>query len=264
LASQGIRQLELAPTKIWPPDWNAVWKGSESNGLAKLNSELQLRHFTVPSYQAILFGCPNMQFFGSEMEQVDLKEHMKRVNTLASRISGSGQNPNVRPPAIVLGAPRNRLMLGHTESECFDMLVSALKELAEDAWQKRVVLVMEANPKDYKCEFVYTAEQAAAVVRAVGHFGLRLHVDLACMHLAGENIAEIVEKHRDIIYHVHISEPYLEAFAEPKSPHAKFSASLKQNLWFDSNVRFSLEMKNGENNVERVKTAVSYVLTQYF
>lgn len=260
-----IRQLEIAPTKIWGVDWAKV-KEALTNGQAKaFGDRMRAMGFQVPSYQAILYACPECQLVKDQEGTDNFIKHMKFIADLAAAITlDSPAGSKTRPPALVLGAPKNRLMFGQTVGECDAVAEKALRELGDYAWSKHVVIVMEANPPAYGCEYLNTATTAAAMVRKVDSPGFRLHVDLACMFLAEEDIAQVIEANKDIIYHIHISEPYLEAIGQnDKVPHGLFASLLKKHF-LHSDVRYSIEMKNGEGNVQRVTAAADFVLKTYF
>ncbi|KAI9105559.1 xylose isomerase-like protein [Phlyctochytrium arcticum] len=262
LRQNHVQQLELGPTKIWG-SWDACKQALRDGEAERFGRELFAKGFTVPSFQAILFNCPQCLLLESETGRNAYIQHMKFVIDLCSTIHKAASGPSTRPAAIVMGAPKNRLRYGKSDAECDSLADPVWKELGAYSTDHNVVLCLEANPKDYGCDYLYNASQAAAAVRRVNHPGFRLHVDLACMTLAGDQIAEIVRENKDIIYHVHISEPYLEDFATPKCDHAMFARTLQEQLW-ESPVKISLEMKNGDDNPARVKTAVELVGSRYF
>ena len=88
-------------------------------------------------------------------------------------------------------------------------------------------LCLEANPADYGCDFMTSAADAARLVRAVAHPGVGLHLDTACMHLAGDDPRSLIETHADILRHVHVSEPFLGPFDSPVVDHAAIAAALR-------------------------------------
>lgn len=101
------------------------------------------------------------------------------------------------------------------------------------------------------------------MVRLVDSPGFKLHVDIACMHLASEDCTQIVKEHADIIYHVHISEPYLEkVWNGGLSPHHEFAKVLNEEL-FENDVLWSIEMKAGKGNEENVGNAIEFVKKVY-
>jgi D-psicose/D-tagatose/L-ribulose 3-epimerase len=53
------------------------------------------------------------------------------------------------------------------------------------------------------------SDEAAYLVHAVGSEGFRLHLDVACMEMAGEEVVEQVRKYKERIRHFHVSAPFL-------------------------------------------------------
>ena len=259
-AVYNIKNIELAPTKIWGTDWTKIRYLGDAE-ISAVGLELKERGFRVPSFQAVLFNCPDCQLNGSKKQQEDFIDHMKFILNLCQKISNA--SGVTRPCAIVVGAPKNRLSLNQPTSQCFDNAQRIFKELGKYATTCNAVLCLEANPKDYGCDFIFNAEQAGQLVRAVDNPGFKLHIDLACMYLAGDKIEEIVTKNADIIYHIHISEPFLGDFANPAAPHKEFAAILGSHL-AHHDVLLSIEMKDGDNNLERVTKALDFTTSTYF
>lgn len=61
-----------------------------------------------------------------------------------------------------------------------------------------------------------------------------------------------------------VSEPYLEGInTNGISPHTLFADKLNKSSLFLKDVLWSIEMKNGEDNVNAVKEAVEFVYQKY-
>ncbi|KAI8816575.1 xylose isomerase-like protein [Fimicolochytrium jonesii] len=264
LSESGVRQLEIAPTKIWN-SWPECHNALADGRAAEFGRLLKEKGFSVPSFQAVLFDRPACLLLGNDEQRTAFLDHMKFVIELCSTIhqNASESHKRTRPAAIVVGAPKNRLRQGKTEDECHKLGDEIWSALAMYAESRGVVICLEANPPQYGCDYLYNAVQAAAAVRRVGHPGFLLHVDLACMTLAKDDIFSVLQEAKDIIFHVHISEPYLEDFSRPQCDHAAFATLLKRTIW-DRPIKLSVEMKNGEDNIQRVKTAVHLVKDIYF
>ena len=97
------------------------------------------------------------------------------------------------------------------------------------------------------------------MVCTVASPGFKLHVDVACIHLAGDDIAKIIQENTDIIYHLQISKPFLEniPWEGEKSPHSLFAA-LVNRPFLRSDVFWSIEMKDGQDNVARIQDTMNF------
>src|SRR3546814_559040 len=78
LPGLGVDAVEVAPTRLWP-DWN----GATAAGAAIALRDLQNRHLTCSSMQALLFGRPDLRLFGTVAEREALIAHLERVADLA-------------------------------------------------------------------------------------------------------------------------------------------------------------------------------------
>ena len=83
--------------------------------------------------------------------------------------------------------------------------------LGAAAADRGVSFCIEANPVDYKCDYLTDAVASTAFVRAVDSAGVRLHLDTACMAMAGDDAGERIRAGADVLAHVHASAPQLGA-----------------------------------------------------
>lgn len=110
---------------------------------------------------------------------------------------------------MVFGSPKNRQRGEMSYAEAFDIAKEFFGEIAKVAHENGVVFCIEPNAPQYACDFVTTAREGADLVRAVNHPGLGLHLDTACMTLAGDDIAISIRENADILSHFHVSSPML-------------------------------------------------------
>jgi sugar phosphate isomerase/epimerase len=266
-----IKHVEVAPTKIWgtqPPSWDKVKSALENGELKAYAQVMKEKGIVIPSYQALLYACKNCELFKSAESLKNLIQHLKWVIDMAIMLSGYEEGQNMRRPALVFGAPKSRNVYGKSKEECNKIFDKTFKGLGEYAYTKGAVIVLESNPKEYKCEYLYNVNDCADRVRAINSPGFKLHVDLACMTLDGldgEAIEHAIKQNADIIYHCHISEPFLAGFDDVKCDHSLYSNALKDNLLNSSlQPKFSIEMRGGNNNPSRIKTCLQFVLKTYF
>lgn len=246
LRAGGVQGVEVAPTKYWP-DWN----GATPDAALKTKQALASEGFAVPSFQAVLFGKPDLKVFGTADEQRALYDHMERVAELAAAMGAR---------VLVFGSPKNRDPGALEPQEAMARGVDAFREMGARCAAHGVVVGVEANPSEYGCRFMTGWRDAAQLVRACDHPGVRLHLDAACTKMAGDDIAEATRDSADILAHAHISEPQLGGFDAPQSDHAAFGAALKEigyGGWA------SIEMRRADNPVPAIMTALDVARTHY-
>lgn len=211
LRGAGIDAVELAPTKAWPDPRTADLAAAHAE-----RDRWQARGLTVRSTQSLLFGRPELQLFGPGQE--DLIAHLELVLGLGAAMGAGPQ---------VFGSPRNRRRGDLPLEQALPVAVAAFTRLAVTAAGLGTTLVLEANPEQYGADFVTSAHEAAALVAAVDHPGLRLHLDTACMALAGDDPVACVHRYAHLLAHVHLSEPDLGPVGAPNPVHTSVVRALR-------------------------------------
>ncbi len=244
LQAKGLA-IEIAPTRLW-----SDWQFSEVD-VADYLKTLQAYDLVCSSLQAIVFGKPDLQLFGTPDQRVSLVEHLKRVADLSASLGA-------RP--MVFGAPKNRDRGDLDEPTAFSIAVDAFSEVGDYCAQHQVCLCIEPNPPVYGCNFVTTSQQGIDLVRAVNSPGFRLHLDAAGMHLAGDDIARSLETAADVLEHIHISEPNLSDFAVPQVAHDQMAQGLRAIGW---DQWISIEMRASAHPIKSVEQAITIVQELY-
>ncbi len=243
LAEASIPAIEVAPTMVWPD-----WRVSHASAYRQ---ELADQGFTVSSLQAILFAKPNALLFGDAVAQREMLDHLDSCASLARDLGAS---------PLVFGAPKNRLRGELSTEAAHDIATKLLREIAPAFARRGTCLCLEANPPQYGCDFLTLAADAARLIRAIDHPGIGLHLDTACMHLAGEDSVAIIERHSDILRHVHISEPFLGNFDAPVANHGGTARALRQARYSGWVV---LEMRATENPLDDLGRAAGFLAATY-
>lgn len=244
LAANGIGAVEIAPTRIWPQ-----WQGITASAVHSFRRTVEEAGLRISSLQSILFHKPELRLFGSPEDREALYRHLCVCADLASDLGAE---------CMVFGAPRNRDRGTLLEDEAFAIAVDFFSRAGAYCSQRGTCLGFEANPAQYGCNFVTDSVTAARLVRAVGSTGFRLHLDTACLHLAGEDAVSVIADNADILCHFHVSEPYLGAFSAPEVPHQTVAAALKPyHRWV------SLEMRATHPPLPALERAVCFLGKTY-
>lgn len=214
LLSRGVSFVEVAPTKRWPDlrgvtvaearEYGAYWAGL---GLP------------VRSTQSLLFGRPELRLFGGATERRTLVEHLCHVVELGAAMGAVAQ---------VFGSPRNRRREQLPASDALVVAAEAFSEVGRRAVDAGTCVCLEANPERYGADFLTTAAEAAALVAMVDSPGVRLHLDTACMALAGDDAVAEVRSGAPLLRHVHLSEPDLGPVGDPRPAHTELAAALRE------------------------------------
>lgn len=246
LGGSGFAGVELAPTRLWPQ-----WQGATAPAADDVRRALQAAQLECPALQSLFYGKQGLSVFGDASEQNAMLDHLDQVADLAAALGAAN---------LVFGSPalrdRGRLSQAQAMLQATDFFVRAAGRLAG----KSVCLCIEPNPPRYGCNFVTTAAEGAALVRAVDLPEFRLHLDVAGMWLAGDDARRSIETCADILAHVHASEPDLGGFDQLQADHAGAAAALRAIGWQGW---VSVEMRAAEPELERVAVACRRVADIY-
>ena len=247
LTDCGVRGIEIAPGKLASDSplpsidevraYREAWEG---------------RGFRIVAAQALLFGRPDLKLFASEAIRKATLDHLSQIISLCA---AAGAGP------LVFGAPKNRQRGEQPASDVIPVATAFFRELAEQASSRGCTIALEANPEAYGCDFVTTAFEAIDLVRRVDHPGLRLHLDCACMTLAGDSIREAVSNGVDILAHCHVAEPQLRVIEGDDVDHLAFSQVLVESGYSGW---VSMEMREPQPfDLNRLKRSVQFVRRVY-
>jgi sugar phosphate isomerase/epimerase len=107
---------------------------------------------------------------------------------------------------MVFGSPMQRATTGGaTRQEATRRFVEGLVEAAPHALQRRVTILMEALPSN-QCDVVQTLDEAAALVGEISSPAIRTMFDVHNAIFETEPHAVLVDRHFDLIRHVHVNE----------------------------------------------------------
>lgn len=246
LRELGVTGVEMAPTKLFP-DWQGVSPAAAADARRRYADE----GFAIPALQAILFGRPDLKVFGDAAVQQQTLDHLAIVADIAAALGAK---------VLVFGAPGNRDRGGLEEEEAFKRAVPFFQAAGQICAERGVALGIEANPAAYKCTFMTRWTDALRLVETVASPGIRLHFDVACTALAGDDPIAALPVIAPIAAHFHISEPELADFAAPTIDHAAVGTALAAQPY---DGWLSIEMRRSADPLASVRTAVERVKQWY-
>ena len=195
LVANGFSGIEIAPTKVWPRPLEVGDAEADA-----YRHRWAAHGIVIAAAQALLFGRPDLTLFENADARRATRDYLAGMVRLCGRLGTE---------AMVFGSPKNRHLHGMPYVTAFAIAVDFFGDLADLARAAGTHVVFEANPPQYGTDFVTGADEAIRLVRAVNHPGFRLHLDTACMTLAGDDIAATFEAGFPLLRHFHISAPAL-------------------------------------------------------
>ena len=241
LARYGVNGVEIAPSKVWA-DLDSV-----SEKAASQYREFLADHgFSVPAFQAILYGHPELQVFDPGTHPAFLA----RLETVARLASWLGA------PVLVFGAPKNRRRNGIAYPEAFKVAADFFHKAGEVVAKYSCVLGIEANPVEYQCDFITNAADAELLVKAADSPGVALHIDSGATAMTHEVISEVLRNRGIPFVHYHISEPMLANAATGQVDHLSAFRTLKE-IGYEGAV--SIEMKMCDPELPNLGSALKKI-----
>jgi sugar phosphate isomerase/epimerase len=220
-ASPGLFDKPLA--EVSAGDALEVRKLWEGNGLP------------LVAMQGLFFNAPPMRLFGASADRAAMTAYLQHVFEIARKL---GAGP------LVFGSPRNRRADALEPARAFALAVDFFSSLAPTALDHGCVVCLEANAREYGCDFIMRHAEAVRLVKAVGHKGFGFHVDTGVMQINEETpeaLEELFAKEDIRPAHVHVSQPFLTPVgAMPEDFHDKMRSAL-QSAAYQGFV--SIEMK---------------------
>lgn len=248
LPGRGFASLEVAPTRLW-----AEPLAQDATEVAAARTAIEGSGLEIVALQSLLFKQPALQLFGSAEARRGLYEHLVQMARLAAALGAT---------RLVFGSPGNRRRGALPVEEADAIAVELFRRVGAEAADLGVCFCIEANPTEYGCDYLTDASASTAFVRAVDSPGVRLHLDTACMALAGDDATERVRAGADVLAHVHASAPKLGPVV-PDGPvdHALMASALRAA---DYTGHVSVEMLQQADDVRgAVQRATEFVRGAY-
>jgi D-psicose/D-tagatose/L-ribulose 3-epimerase len=249
LRDLGVKYVEVAPTKLWQNPTNSSVQEIDNYVSFWKNFGIE-----IVAFQSMLFNRPDLKIFESKSNRQDTFDYLINFINLASKMAVG---------VMVFGSPKNR-QKGEMKIDNVDQIATKFfKDLGDFAEKQSVKFCIEPNASQYACDFITNAHEGINFVRTVNKPGFGLHLDIACMSLAGDDIKQSIKDAKGILKHFHISSPMLDIVeSRPDIQHEEAAMALRE-IDYDGYV--SIEMRPGEvgSNIERVRKAVEYAQLVY-
>lgn len=249
LVRLGVRGVEVAPSKVGPQPAEI-----DDDTARRYRDFWESRGIRIVAMQALLFGRPDLAIFQGERAREDLTAYMTRVIRLGGILGAR---------ALVFGSPKNRRIETLDPAAVDRIALPFFRELGRIADDNDTCLCIEHNPPSYGADWITTAKDALAFVKAVDHPGFGVHLDAGGLHLAGEGAAEIRAAGARI-RHFHASQPELAPVAPggpvPHETYASTLRDLRYPRWVSIEMR---EVPGAASALPTVETAVRHALAVY-
>ncbi|MGB4843214.1 MAG: sugar phosphate isomerase/epimerase [Ferruginibacter sp.] len=247
LRDLGVKNIELAPTKIWHDPTRTT-----------MQQALQYRDFwdsygiEVVAFQSMLFNRPDLHLFTKDTRK-ECENYLSQFVQLAGVMGVT---------RMVFGSPKNRQRGNLSKQEADSIARDFFIALAEVAEQNGVVFCIEPNAPQYACNYITTAQEGIDFVRSVARPGIGLHLDTGCMNLVGDDICSSIRNAGQTLSHYHVSSPMLEAVNSEVGIDHTAAADALREINYEGFI--SIEMKPQDTrNLSRVYEAIMFTKESY-
>jgi D-psicose/D-tagatose/L-ribulose 3-epimerase len=247
LAREGVPGVEIAPTK-----WRERPFEASPGEVAAYRESWEARGLQIVSLQALLFGRPDLQLFGTSASRSAMSDFLRHVIDFAAAVGAR---------AIVFGSPKNRLRGERSFKDALGIAADFFRELAVHAYAQRVAICIEANPPEYGGDFIINTAETVELCRAVDHPGVRVNADLGGMTLSVEDPVASLAAAAPFLGHFHASEPNLIELGA-RADHvaaARGLAAINYEGW----VSIEMRAAGPGHNVEAVQRAIRVARRAY-
>jgi sugar phosphate isomerase/epimerase len=248
LRRYAIDAIDVAPGKYFPAPEKAG--ATAITGVRRWWAD---RGVEITGMQSLLFGTSGLNLFGTS----EAKAAMLRYLGSVCRIGGE-----LGATRLVFGSPKNRDRTGLTDEQARAVAVDFFARLGDLAASHGVCVCIEPCPARYGCNYMLGTADAAALVRAVDHPAIRLHLDTGAMVINGEDPDATVTAFHSLIVHAHASEPDMVPLGDGETPHATIAPLLERAL-ADRVITIEMLATKAEPHLTAIERALR-VATQHY
>jgi D-psicose/D-tagatose/L-ribulose 3-epimerase len=246
----GVRFVEIAPTK----KWDDLTKQVSAEEVAAYKDFWKGYGIEIVAFQSMLFKRPDLKIFESDNNRQATQEYLHKFIELAGDF-GAG--------VMVFGSPRNRKRDNLSKKEATRLSIPFFEQLGGAASVYQTKFCIEPNAPQYDCDFITTAQEGIDLVKAVNNPGFRLHLDIACMTLAGDRVGDSIKSAADYLQHFHISSPMLEQVENRQDVNHVEAAAALRDIGYKGFTSIEMRPGNPDENIMRVEKAVQFVQQVY-
>lgn len=248
LERSAVSQIDLAPGK-YIKNFQLV----DTGDCEAVKVWWQQRGITFAGMQSLLYGTEGLNMFGPTEVQEEMLQHFSSICRIGDALDAR---------RLVFGSPKNRDRTGYSDNEALIVGCEFFLKLASIAQSYGVIICLEPNPTYYGANFMTTTPETAAVVQQVNHPCIRLQLDTGSMCMNDEDPELICSLYKDLVGHVHISEPRLKPVGSGECDHSASAKAIATHL---PNAIVTIEMLTRSDNapLETIASSIRFTKDHY-
>ena len=245
LKEHDVNAIDVAPTLLF----DSVSDVTQEQ-IHEVLRKYQAQDISIVGMQSLLFGLPEISLFDGNKERKLIEEHLEKVFFIAKELKV--QN-------LVFGSPKNRF-INDLSIDSEKIAVEFFTKISNLAEKYNVTICLEANPKEYGCNFITNTFEAVDFLKKVNKNNFMLNLDTSTIILNNNDFKEVLDYSKQYIRHVHISSPNFQEIN--KIDHEKISKLLNE-INFQGYVALEMKPNINDNNLETLKRNIS-IMTKYY
>jgi len=248
LNNLSINAIDIAPGKYF-----SVPGAASTHEIKQTKDWWEEQGIQIVGMQSLLFGTVGLNMFGSIEIQNRMLNHLAAICRIGHELGAT---------RLAFGSPKNRDRHDLCDAEAAEISTNFFRRLGHVASDCGVTICLEPNPECYGANFMTTAQETLAVVKAVAHPAIKLQLDTGALTITGEDPSSLLAHEADLIGHIHASEPELVPLGTGKTDHHLMAEAIRSYLP-DSFVTVEMLTKDHGETIPILNEALSTAKRYY-
>lgn len=246
-----LKQLEIDAIDVAPSKYFSDFAKTTTKEITHVKDQWLRQNISIIGMQALLYGTLGLNVFGDKNSQSKMLQHLREVCRIAAGLNAK---------SLVFGSPKNRDRTGYTDQQTLDIAIPFFQELGNYAEDYEVIMCLEPNPPSYGANFMTTFDETAEIVRTVNHKAIKMQFDTGTLIINEDDPHVVLQKHADIIGHIHLSEPNLPPVGKYQK-HTIIAQALKEHL---PNQPATIEMTTPQDEqLSAIEHSIKFIIDNY-
>ena len=243
-----VDAIDVAPGKYFP-----IIKTASDSDIASIREWWADKGIAITGMQALLFGTDGLNLFGERAIQESMLAQLEAICRIGAGLGAT---------RLVFGSPKNRDRLALSDEQVRGIAVAFFRRLGDIADRNGVMFCLEPNPTCYGANFMTNSSETAQIVMDIDHPSIRMQFDTGALTINDEDPCQVIAEFKDLIGHVHASEPNLVILGDGETDHGKMADALRTSLP-EQIVSIEMLPPQNEHSLVAVERALKVAIGNY-
>jgi sugar phosphate isomerase/epimerase len=228
-------------------------KVASKSEVIKVRNWWDKKGIEIVGMQALMFGTSGLNLFGSRLIRTKMLNHLHEICRIANQLGAR---------FLVFGSPKCRDLAECNKNDAVTYAKEFFEKLGDIALKNSVTICLEPNPKIYGANFLTATEETFDFVDSLSHEGIKLQFDTGTLITNNEDPKLILDKCKEHVSHIHISEPNLVEVGSLNSDHESISKAIKQTIG-EKTCTIEMVASQCKDPINSVKNALRFTSEHY-